>query len=176
MKAMPRPLNTEWYPPASVSCTARRVVISMRRIFLMRSAGAAILRVEESKSWRVGELRLLTFKLLNSSTLQPSSRHFDLLQDLLDHFFARQILRLRLVRQRHPVPVDVVGDGLHVLGRDEAAVAQKRVRARRQVQVDGGARRSAILDVARHLFQAGPGRVARRENYTNYIILDLWID
>src|SRR5207253_2417563 len=34
-KAIPRPLNTEWYPPASVSCTARLVVISMRRIFRM---------------------------------------------------------------------------------------------------------------------------------------------
>ena len=36
---MPRPLNTEWYWPASCSSTSRRVAISILRAFLNSSRG-----------------------------------------------------------------------------------------------------------------------------------------
>ena len=69
LNAMPRPLKTEWYPPASVSSTARRVVISMRRIFRISSAGAAMRR----------------------------SGDFDPLQDALDDLLRGEVLRLGFV-------------------------------------------------------------------------------
>ena len=39
-KAMPRPLNTEWYCPAIRSRTRRSVTISILRIFLSSSRGS----------------------------------------------------------------------------------------------------------------------------------------
>src|SRR5438552_18545138 len=101
--------------------------------------------------------------------------HFDFLQNLLNHLLGGQVFRFRLVGQRDAVAEHVVGDGLHVLGSDEAAVAQESVRASRQVQINRRARGGAVLDVAGHLFQTRRGRVARSEYYTNYIILYLGV-
>src|SRR5262249_22834779 len=102
--------------------------------------------------------------------------HFYLLENALDHLLGGEVLRLGFVRQRDAVAEDVVGDRLHVLGRDEPAVPQERVRARREVQVDGRARRGAVVDVAGQLLEAAARRVARREYYTNYVILHFRID
>src|SRR3954462_2493076 len=102
----------------------------MRRILRMSSAGAAIC----------------------------SSRHFDLLEDLLDDLFRSQVLGLGLVGQGHAMSEHVVGHRLHVLGSDEATVLEEGVRPGRQVQVDGGAGGGAVLDVSCHLLEAMASR------------------
>jgi len=61
----------------------------------------------------------------------PLSWDLDLLQDPLDHLSGVRF-SARLVGERDPVPEDVIGDGLDVLGRDESAMTQEGVRARGQ--------------------------------------------
>src|SRR5256885_4575770 len=111
----------------------------MRRIFRISAAGAAMHSVAAG-------LRRRRFLL--------PSWNFDLLQDALDDLLGGEVLRLGLVRERDAVAEDVVRDGLHVFGRDEATVSQEGVRPRGEVQVDGRARRGAILDVAGEIRKA----------------------
>src|SRR5688572_22816682 len=99
-KAIPRPLNTEWYCPASMSETTLRVVISSFRMRRMSSFG---------------------------STARPL-RDLHPVEDALDDLLRGEVLGLRLVRQGQAVPGHVEARGLDVLRRDEAAVAQERVR------------------------------------------------
>src|SRR5215510_5439 len=91
LNSIPRPLNTEWYSPASDSFTSRLVRISIRRTFLRISAGS------------IGRRGL---------------RHFDGVEHPLDDLLGRDVLGLGLVREDDPVPQHVEGDRFHVLGRD----------------------------------------------------------
>src|SRR5262245_4629237 len=132
-KAMPEPLKTEWYCPAIRSRTRRSVTISMVRIFLSSS------RVSMNGNHR-RRRRVL--------------RHFDLLEQLAHHRLGGHLLGLRLVGEDHPVAEHVDADGLDVLGGDVAAAAQEGVRARRQVQVDRGARAGPEVDEVAQLGEA----------------------
>ena len=75
----------------------------------------------------------------------------------------RDLLGLGLVGEDDAVAQHVGADGLHVLGRDVAAVAEERVRARREVERDRGARARAELDERREVLQAvlRPARASR---------------
>ena len=101
-KAMPRPLKTEWYWPASMS--------------VHHLAGGDLQR-----------------RILLDEVLREHGRHYGtsiLLEDPLNDLLGGQVLRLGLVGERDAVAEDVEADRLHVLGGDEAAVAQEGVRAR----------------------------------------------
>ena len=71
--------------------------------------------------------------------------HFDVLEQLAHDRLGGDLLGLGLVGEDDAVAQHVGADRLDVLGRDVAAVAQERVRARRQVQGDRRARAGAVL-------------------------------
>src|SRR5688572_26867381 len=77
-KAMPLPLNTEWYCPAMRSRTSRSVTISMCRIFLSSSR-------------------------VSMGLADQRSGHFDLLEQLAHDQLAGHLFRLGLVGEDHPV-------------------------------------------------------------------------
>src|SRR5262245_49814589 len=104
---MPRPLNTEWYCPAIRSRTRRSVTISILRIRLSSSRGSMTASVGDGRG-------------------RPL-RNLDPLEQLAHHSLRRDVLRLRLVSQDHPVAQHVHADRLDVLGRDVATVTQERV-------------------------------------------------
>src|SRR3954468_8259613 len=85
-KAMPRPLKTEWYWPASMSETTLRVAISSLRIRLISSLGS----------------------------IAPRLRDFDLVEDALDDPLGRELFGFRFVAERDAVAQDVEADRLHV--------------------------------------------------------------
>src|SRR6187549_1195097 len=85
-KAIPRPLNTEWYCPASMSETTLRVVISSLRMRRMSSLGST-----------------------------APSGDLDPVEDPLDDLLGGELLGLRLVGEREAMPEHVEADGLHVL-------------------------------------------------------------
>src|ERR1700759_1593952 len=93
--AMPEPLKTEWYCPAIRSRTRRSVTISIFRIFFSRS------RVSMTGGAR-------------------GLREFDVLGQLADDRFGRDLLGLGLVREDDAVAEHVDAHGLDVLGRDVA--------------------------------------------------------
>ena len=96
----------------------------------------------------------ISWRLARSLARARGSRHLDDLEDAPDDLLGRDLLGLGLVGEHDAVAEHVGADGLHVLGRDVAAVAQERVRARREVQRDRGARAGAVLDERRELLQA----------------------
>src|SRR6185369_2604307 len=153
---MPRPLNTEWYWPAIRSRTRRWVTISILRIRLRSSRGSM-----RAVSARRGRGRL---------------RNLDALEQLAHDGLGRDVLRLRLVGQDHAVAQHVHADRLDVLGRDVAAVAQERVRARRHVEVDGRARAGAERDEVRQIGQPVRLRVAARVYDADDVVADLLVD
>src|SRR5262245_22154078 len=134
-KAMPRPLNTEWYCPAIRSRTSRSVTISILRIFLSSS------RVSMAGG-RVGLGDL------------------DVLEQLAHHRLGGDLLGLGLVGQDDPVAEHVHAHRLDVLGRDVAAVAQEGVGPGGHVEVDGGARAGAEGDEVGQLGEAVRFRLA----------------
>src|SRR5579862_2889690 len=152
-KAMPLPLKTEWYCPAIRSRTRRSVTISIFRIFLSRS------RV--SMTARGARFRL---------------RDLDVLEELADDRLGGDLLGLGLVREDDAVAEHIDAHGLDVLGRDVAAVAQERVRARREVEVDRRTRARAERDEVRELAQAVRLGLARRVHDAHDIVADLLVD
>src|SRR5512144_2728879 len=123
LKAIPRPLKTEWYCPARSAETTWRVAISRRRIRRMSSRGSIGLPTVSSGVFgALGDL--------------------DLVEHPLHHLLRRELLGLGLVGERHPVPEHVHPHRLHVLRGDEASVAEERVGpgGERQEQRRSGAR------------------------------------
>ena len=102
--------------------------------------------------------------------------HLDDLEHPPDDLLARHLFGLGLVREHEPVAQHVGPDGLHVLRRDVAAVAEERVRARRQVRGDARARARAVLDERREVLQPVLGGLARREDDVDDVVLDLLVD
>src|SRR5215218_10019744 len=80
-KAMPRPLKTEWYWPASMSATTLRVRISSLRMRRMRSRAS-------TDGSRLGGWAL---------------RHFHAVEDALDELLRGELLRLGLVAEADTV-------------------------------------------------------------------------
>src|SRR6185295_11983200 len=145
-KAIPRPLNTEWYWPASISETTLRVVISSLRIRRMSSLGSMGLR------------------------------DLDLVEDALDDLLRGELFGLRLVGEGDAVAEDVVADGLHVLRGHEAAVAEQGVSLGSLGEEDGGARRGAVGDVVLEVAQAVAGGFAGGEDDAEDVLLHLLVD
>src|SRR6516164_3607165 len=108
---MLRPLKTEWYWPARSAETTWRVAISSRRIRRMSSRGS------------IGAADL---------------RDLDLVEDPLHHLLGRQLLRLGLVGERHPVSEHVHPHRLDVLGGHEASVAEEGVGPGGEGEVERG--------------------------------------
>src|SRR6185436_6167192 len=144
-KAMPRPLNTEWYCPAIRSRTSRSVTISILRIFL------------------------------SSSRVSMGLRHFDALEQLADDVLRGHLLGLGLVGDDDPVAEHVDADGLDVLGGDVAATAQEGVGPRGHVQIDRGARAGSVLDQIRQLGQAVGLGIAGGVDDVDDVVADLLV-
>ena len=88
-------------------------------------------------------------------------------------FLAKPVLAERLLAA---VAKHVEPDGLDVFRRDEAAVAEERVRTRRLPQVDGGARAGAVLDVVAEILEAELERFAGGEHQIQDVLLHLLVD
>ena len=137
--ASPCPLKLDLYVPDSCSFASRAVWISIVRRAARSSRGsrcaAPARRARGSRpSSRLGR------REGPHPTAPTESRHLDDLEDAADDLLGRHLLRVGLVREHHAVAEHVGPDRLHVLGRHVAAVAEERVRARRQVQRDRRAR------------------------------------
>src|SRR5262249_6479739 len=145
--AMPRPLKTEWYWPASRSETILRVLISSLRMRLMSSFGN-----------------------------KGRSGNFDAIEDALDDLLRRQLLCLRFIGEGNPVTQDIEADRLDILWRDESTVSQEGVGFGRQVQIDGRARAGAVLDEVLQILKPGVGRLAGGENDVQDVVLHLLVD
>ena len=96
-----------------------------------------------------------------------SSRHFDDFEHAAHDVLGRDLLGLGLVAEHDAVAQHVGADRLDVLRGDVAAVAQERVRARREVERDAGARaarriRSAAPDPSAPSSAARASRTRRR--------------
>src|SRR5581483_8577808 len=126
-KSMPRPLKTEWYWPANVSCASRFVRISRWRTLARISRGVASpLTVDRSGPRGAGGRR--------------ASRHRDAVEDAAHDVLAPHVLGVRLVRHDDAVAQHVHADRLHVLRGHVAAALQERPRLRGHRQVDRRAR------------------------------------
>src|ERR1700726_3737960 len=90
-KSMPRPLNTEWYSPARLSLTMRRVRISNCRMPLMM----ALVDLVVSAGMRSG--------------------HGESVENLADHVLGADVFSFGFVGHRDAVPQHIHGDRLHVL-------------------------------------------------------------
>src|SRR5262245_48061053 len=152
---MPRPLNTEWYWPAIRSRTRRSVTISILRIRLSSSRGSM------AQMWEAAWSRL---------------RNLDALEQLAHHGLRGDVLRLGLVGQDHAVAQHVHADRLDVLGRDVAAVAQKRMGARGHVQVDRRARAGAEGDEVRQIGEPVRLRLPAGVDDADDVVADLLVD
>src|SRR6202166_1732793 len=122
-KSMPRPLNTEWYSPARLSLTMRRVRISNCRMPLMM----ALVDLVVSAGMRSG--------------------HGESVEDLANHVLGADVFGLGFVSHGYTVAQHIHGDRLDVLRRDVVAAIQKSGGARSERQVDRRPRRSAGVDI-----------------------------
>ena len=100
------------------------------------------------------------------------SRHGQRVENLLDDVLRGDVFRLGLVADRDAMAQHVGREFLHVLRRDVAAAVEERRGARGQRQIDRGARRGAVLDVAVEIQPCGL-RVARRQHHVHDVVPDL---
>src|SRR5882757_11309032 len=153
-KSMPRPLNTEWYDPARLSLTMRRVRISSCRMPLM--------------------MALLDF-VVSAGIFKSSHRllgHRKRVENFFHDVLGRDVLGLGFVGDGHAVTQHVECHGLDVLRDDEVAAVQERHGARGERERDGCARRGAGLHVAVQVEGRRGGRT-RRHHQIDDVVADL---